>query len=339
MCECKCEAPLEPTNTEEANGGLDHDSDGDGTGSILEVQILMFDVQGIVDMVEWNANDYMQIVNPGVRIAIRKVPTLCELMEEIASDAGSGTSLFDAYYTNPIVLGTARGGLVDLAPYVKASPQLADWTDVLPVFRQHVTNFEDSICILLLDGDTHALFYRRDVLEHFGLQVPRTWDEYVQVAKMVHGKVYENITLSGSCVSRIEGGHAVYWSHLVLSSITQTLGTDQGSLFDTADMKPLGGRAMAEMLRLHEEMAAYGAPDEFVHSLNDVHNAHLNDGSCVLTYSWGDIYKRSRAQVAPPETKSASPLHQGRSGFSTVAPASWLRARRTSAHMGHTTTT
>lgn len=35
---------------------------------------------------------------------------------------------------------------------------------------------------------------------------------------------------------------------------------------------------------------------EFEKILNHVHNAHMNDGSCVLTYSWGDLYKRSRAQ-------------------------------------------
>ena len=37
-------------------------------------------------------------------------------------------------------------------------------------------------------------------------------------------------------------------------------------------------------------------PTEFDKILNHVHNAHMNDGSCVLTYSWGDLYKRSRAQ-------------------------------------------
>ena len=220
----------------------------------------MFDSQGIIDMVEWNARDYEETHN--VRIEIRRTKTMAELYEEIESDARTGGGLFDAYYTNPVILGTAAvlNGFLDLSGYVKAS-RYSDWTDVLPVFRTHVTNFEDKIYLILLDGDTHALFYRRDILDYFGYSVPRTWDEYIQVARELHGKTYENITLSGSCVSRMEGDHAMYWAHLVLSTFTQTQGTHSGSLFDTKDLAPLTGAAMAEMLRIHEEMAMYGTPD------------------------------------------------------------------------------
>ena len=103
--------------------------------------------------------------------------------------------------------------------------------------------------------------------------------------------------LHGSCVSRIEGDHASYWSHSVLSSITQTGGTSSGSLFDTKDMTPLTGEAVAEMLRLHEEQAKYGVPDEFINSLNVVMNGHMNAGDCVLTYMWGDMFRRSKSVV------------------------------------------
>ena len=228
---------------------------------VTTVQILVFDSPGIIAMVKENAQDYEALHNNTIRIQVRTTPTMPELYAEIESDARSGGGLFDAYFTNPIIIGTAAvlGGFLDLAPFIKKDG--AEWTDVLPVFRTHVTNFQDKIYMILLDGDIHALFYRRDVLEHFGLTVPRTWDEYIHVAKSVHGKVYNNITLSGSCISRIYGDHAQYWAHLVLATITQTKGTAQGSLFDTKDLTPLTGEAMAEMLRIHEEMATYGTPD------------------------------------------------------------------------------
>ena len=41
-------------------------------------------------------------------------------------------------------------------------------TDVLLALRTHVTSFEDKVYLILLDGDTHTLYYRKDVLEHFG---------------------------------------------------------------------------------------------------------------------------------------------------------------------------
>ena len=212
-------------------------------------------------MVAWNARDYEK-VNPNVKIVIKKAPTMPALFEEIENDARTGGSLFDAYYTNPVILGTAAimNGFLDLTPFVKES-SYADWTDVLLALRTYVTSFEDKIYIILLDGDTHTLFYRRDVLEHFGLQPPRTWNEYTEVAKAVHGQVFDGQELYGSCVSRIDGDHAMYWSHLLLSTITQTEGTSTGSLFDTKDMTPLTGEAVAEMLRLHEMHNQYGAPD------------------------------------------------------------------------------
>jgi len=184
------------------------------------------------------------------------------LFEEIENDARAGGGLFDAYYTNPVILGTAAilEGFLDLTPFIKESPY-ADWTDVLLALRTYVTSFEDKTYIVLLDGDTHTLFYRKDVYEAFNLQPPRTWNEYIEIAKMLHGQTFNGIELSGSCVSRVQGDHAMYWSHLVLSSITQTAGTSKGSLFDTRDMKPLTGEAVAEMLRIHEELAKYGTPD------------------------------------------------------------------------------
>ena len=169
-------------------------------------------------------------------------------------------------YTNPVILGTAAmlNGFLDLTPFVKES-KYADWTDVLLDLRKHVTTFEDSIYLILLDGDTHTLFYRKDVLESFNLTVPRTWDEYNAVAKAVHGKEFEGKVLSGSCVGRKMGDHAQYWSHLILSTITQTDGTSSGSLFDTSDMTPLTtGEAVTEILRIQEEQAKYGVPIEFV---------------------------------------------------------------------------
>jgi len=263
----------------------------------LTMQILVVDNPGIINMVKWNADDYYEHTNGRVRININLVPNMPQLFAEIEEDARSGGGLFDAYYTNPVILGSAAtlGGFLDLTDYVKESPY-SDWTDVLLALRTYVTSFEDKIYLLLLDGDTHTMFYRKDVLDHFGLQPPRTWNEYNQVAKTVHGSVFNNITLSGSCVSRIQSDHAMYWYHLVLSTITQTKGTSSGSLFDTQDMTPLTGKAMVEMLRIHEEQSKYGTEDEYTDTINHVHNGHMNDGSCAMTFMWGDLFRRSKAQ-------------------------------------------
>lgn len=263
----------------------------------ITVYILVFDSQGIIDMVAWNARDYEIFTGGRVKIEIRTTPTMAALFEEIENDARAGGGLYDAYYTNPVILGTAAtlNGFLDLTPFVKESPY-SDWADVLLALRTYVTSFEEKILMILLDGDTHTLFYRKDVLEAFNLKPPRSWNEYNEVAQAVHGKTFNGVKLSGSCVSRRKGDHAQYWSHLVLSTITQTKGTSQGSLFDTEDMTPLTGEAVAEMIRLLEEQAKYGVPNEFEGQINAVTNAYMNNGQCVLTFMWGDLFRRSKAE-------------------------------------------
>ena len=190
---------------------------------------------------------------------------MTSLLEEIESDARLRGGLYDGYYTNPLALGTgaALNGFHDLTPYVKnpSSPINVDWADVLLAIRTYMTNYEDKIYLIPLDGDTITLFYRKDIFEAYDLQVPRTWNEYIAVAKAVHGKVVNGTVVSGSCISRSVGDHAMYWYHMVLSTITQTNGATEGSLFDTKDMTPLLGEAAAEMIRIHQEQAQYGATD------------------------------------------------------------------------------
>ena len=177
-CECSAKGVTEEASTD--------------TIEPVTVQILMLDSQGIIDMVEWNAKDYESFTGGRVKVEIKRTPSMPALFEEIENDARSGGGLFDAYYTNPTILGTAAmlDGFMDLTEYVKSNPY-ADWTDVLLALRTYVTSFEDKIFLVLLDGDTHTLFYRKDVLEKFGLDVPRTWNEYNDVAKTVHGKMCE----------------------------------------------------------------------------------------------------------------------------------------------------
>ena len=182
-------------------------------------------------------------------------------------------------------LGTTRTrtSVMQNALTFEANPDIdLDWPDILLPFRKYVAQFEGKIYMLPLDGDIHSMYVRNDILDFFGLGVPRTWDEYNNVAKSLHGKVYNNMTLSGSCVSRVIGSHGQYWSHLILSSMTQTHGPSTGSMFDTETMEPLLGEAFIETLRILEYQALYGVVTEFDNlNLHEVHSAHMNDGTCA----------------------------------------------------------
>jgi multiple sugar transport system substrate-binding protein len=123
-----------------------------------------------------------------------------KLSEEIINEAIGRTAIFDGYITPPAVSGSVVefDAWADFTSYLnESSSSLADWSDILIAYRQRIATVEGKILMYPLDGDLLSLYYRKDVLDAFGLQVPRTWDEYNTVAEATHGKVFNNETLSG----------------------------------------------------------------------------------------------------------------------------------------------
>jgi multiple sugar transport system substrate-binding protein len=202
-------------------------------------------------------------------------------------------------------------GWADLRPYIDSNSNTRnDWTDIFLSYRKWISQYQDQILMYPLDGDVLSLFYRQDVLDDFDFQMPRTWEEYNTVAAATHGKVYKNQTLIGSCIGRVKGCAGPYWANLVLSSMTQFGGTEEGHLFDTKDMTPLLGEAFEKMLQLMEIQARYGPGDEFDDCV-DINSDYMNNGSCVLTYNWGNTFKT--------HLNSGSVFQQGKAEMSVCA--------------------
>ncbi|KAL3921905.1 MAG: hypothetical protein SGILL_002499 [Bacillariaceae sp.] len=219
--------------------------------------------------------------------------SLDELSREIINEARSRTGLFDGFITPPGVMGSIveENGWADLRSYIESnSNSRRDWVDIFLSYRKWISQYQDQILMYPLDGDVLSLFYRQDVLDHFGLEIPRTWEQYNDVAAATHGKVFKNQTLIGSCIGRVKGCAGAYWANLVLSSMTQFRGTWEGHLFDSKDMTPLLGEAFEKMLEFMEIQTRYGPEDEFSDCV-DLNSAYLNDGSCVMSYNWGNTFK------------------------------------------------
>jgi len=252
----------------------------------------------IYEMIETGAREFEVEMDGRVSIVVEEVANLNQLADEIRNNAILDVAYFDGFVSNPGVVGSAvtRGGFMDLSEFVRESLDL-DWLDILPAFRDSVLVYDGKPYMFPLDGDVHSLFYRRDVLEHFNLSVPRTWDEYVEVAKSTHGQTFNGTRLDGSCVGRAKHSVGQYYANLVLSSHSQALGTKSGFLFDVQDMTPLAGEALAETIRQLEEQNRYGSEDELetIGGGEDVSQnikRFIADGACVLTYNWGDNFKR-----------------------------------------------
>ena len=213
-----------------------------------------------------------------------------QLFETIESEARTQGTLFAGYITPPSPMGDVAplDGWADYTAFIQ-NGRAEEWVDILPAYREYVASFESKILTYPLDGDLLLYYYNRAILEAFNLTVPRTWEEYNEVAAAVHGQTFEGKTLSGSCLGRVKGCAGSYWAHAVLSSMTNTQGPAAGSLFSTNDMSPLTGEAMECTLEIMKESVRYGSPNE-LDGCWEINIADLNDGSCAQTINWGNQF-------------------------------------------------
>lgn len=254
------------------------------------------------------AIDYQRVSGRAVDVQVIGLEKLPDLQKEILFDVRNRAGQFDGYIINPVILGelAVNDGLHDLTDVVRSYSRNPNfWLDVLLFYRDYLSTYDGKVLLFPFDGDVFSLFYRSDLLEQHGKDVPKTWEEYIEVAKYFHGMVMPqwdpalnatvDVTLAGSCIGRILGCGGGYWAQLVLATMTQISGPATGSLLDTKDMSPLLDEAMEETLRILEEQAKYGAPDEF-DGCTGINFQAMNDGRCVLSYNWGNSFTEHTAE-------------------------------------------
>lgn len=75
-----------------------------------------------------------------------------------------------------------QDGLEDIGPCGadKSMGQFIDWT------REQVTFGEQAVYAVPQDTGPMALYYRKDLFQQFGIEVPETWDDFAAAAAKVH---------------------------------------------------------------------------------------------------------------------------------------------------------
>jgi multiple sugar transport system substrate-binding protein len=124
----------------------------------------------------------------GAKINIIAVP-FSDLYQKVLTDWASGTNSVDAAVFAPqwMVDYVSGGYLEELGPRIAKDPKIK-WDEIGPFFRNFSATYGGKTYLVPLDGDFHMLYYRTDVLEKAGLKPPKTWDEYLEVAKALNGK-------------------------------------------------------------------------------------------------------------------------------------------------------
>lgn len=122
-------------------------------------------------------NGHFSAENPNISVTVRM--TNASLLQGIMSGNGPDCSLSDARVT-PVNMAM-RGALVDLS-------QFEDYDEVSQWFVEGADvpyRYEGGVYGLPSTQQFYMLFYRTDIFEQYGLEVPDTWDEFLEVASIL----------------------------------------------------------------------------------------------------------------------------------------------------------
>lgn len=257
--------------------------DGCNCDSCSQQQLRIVTLSEFQDYFKFHIAEY-HIRNPNLSIELEVLEAAGNddlfhvLQERLLLPAGSQRwdgAMFPAH-----MMGTLGDSLWDLDGYL-ASSSRNQHHEMMPYFQRHA-QYGNTTKILPLDGNTVHMYYRKDLLQQFNISVPRTWDEYSQAAQFFD--VYTEF--KGSCVPRQrECQNNSFWTSLILSSITQTMGTSFGFFLDPVTANPKFGVAMEETLRLLGEQLQYGHENE-MRMQDQCQDQMFSNGECALTYTW-----------------------------------------------------
>ncbi len=226
----------------------------------------------------------------GAKIVVTEVP-FAEIFPKIQNDWATGTNSIDVgvFAAGWGVELDAAGLLEDLDPYVAADDKI-DLDDIAPYFREFGQKVGGKTKLLMVDGDFQMVYYRTDILSEAGLEPPKTWEEYLNVASKIHGKDMNGDGEAdyGSCIFKKRNAQSYFAIQTFAAPIVQTQGTAQGFHFDNATMKPIINNAgWRKAFELYKETGKYGPPEELNLDIGDT-RALFKAGRCGLIVEWGD---------------------------------------------------
>ena len=255
----------------------------------VTVNIVTFTGPQIAEPLQRRAPEFQKLT--GAKVNVITVP-FSDLYNKLLTDFATGTNSYDAAVFAPqwMVDFIEPGYLEDLTDRIKGDAALK-WDDIGPFFRDFSATYNGKIYTIPLDGDFQMVYYRTDLLDQAGLKPPKTWDDYIAIAKAFHGKDLNGDGKPdyGSCIAKKRNAQSYWMVTSVAGNFIQTQGTGQGAFFDTETFKPLiNNDAFKAALKVYVETTKYGPPDEINLDVGDTRGL-FTTGRCALTLDWGDI--------------------------------------------------
>ncbi len=243
-----------------------------------------------------------------------------DLYEKIMTSFITGAATYDIIVISATWLPDFTPYLITLDDYIANADTDPAWEDVMPAFREQIVSWAGNVYALPFDGDTHSLFYRRDIFENeeyqakfkeqygYDLQVPATFDQLWDVAEFFTGWDWSGDGQDdfGWAQPMMRGTQSHWWFWNFTSAYSVLPGGPDkyhGVLyFDPETMEPLiNQEGFVKGLTLYRDMAKFGPPGMGGWDVSQI-RASAPAGNIAMWMEWGSFPGLCEdPQVAAPE--------------------------------------
>jgi multiple sugar transport system substrate-binding protein len=227
-----------------------------------------------------------------------------ELFEKMVTSFDTGSIDYD------VMIFPADWAGDFMAPgYLEPMPQelldALEPDDIVPLYADRITAWGDTVYALPYDGDSHMMYYRKDLVNPespyaaefestygYPLDEPQTWDQYFDIAEFFHGREVETagetFPIAGVAEAQRRNAQS-YWVYLSHAAAFAKAPGNPCFFFNCETMAPEVNnpgfvRALEDYIALREL-----GPEEMINW--DVADTRVQfpAGCCVLNIDWGDV--------------------------------------------------
>ncbi|KAJ9518756.1 hypothetical protein QJQ45_026030 [Haematococcus lacustris] len=252
----------------------------------------------------YKANIVSMPLSPGADDALTK---------EILFSLRSNFTTYDGYAFDTLRMTEIGqlGGFVDIRSLIAPDNSLS-WDDYFPVFRESIVTYDGAVVGLPVYVGFSYMTYRRDVLADRGLVVPNTWDDVLEVARLINGTDMSGDGIGDAAICMSADGLGLFKLFInIFASIAQLGGSENGYLVDPATLGSLADSpAMTRTIEILRALAPYTVTAGII-----PYSTPFIELKCAFIFQDIDIFKSTLGFV------ERNP-HYGRTGVSIMPGSS-----------------
>jgi sorbitol/mannitol transport system substrate-binding protein len=220
-----------------------------------------------------NAGEFAKYY-PNVTVNLTVLPEN-EIRQTITQDVTTQSGQFDVFTIGPfeVPLWAEQGWLEEVGEEAGAN---ADYNldDVFPSMTAGLT-YEDGLYALPFYGESSMVFYRTDIMEAAGVEVPErpTWQQMAEIAAAT-----DSDTVNGACLRGLPG-----WGQQ-LAPLTTVINAFGGSWYDMDWNAQLSSEKSAEAIRFYIELLQNYGPEGAEQNGFTENQTLFNQGQCAWWY-------------------------------------------------------